>query len=496
LTVRVIVLLYRPHGCGRRISNSHPRAGRYNVEVMRSGVVCVFLAGACACGRPFLATDGTLVIPEKGAHGASIVTANGFEFHDRTDVPERIVVRDPYEPWRAPVGFIVPTSGRFTRTSAPTVVATTGLVLSLRPSDTRVPSWGGEVLVRIDAIAPASLGAARWGEDIAIVLDGHDPDALGLMQAALEQLSGRDRVVVVDTAGARVIVPPIPASHRSLILAAVERALASPAARLVNRAKAVASAVAALSRDAQRRVLIFSKEVADSLDGPGSSAKAMDGDTAELFEGQSVPIRVVSIGDGAGLEARMAAVREFIPPAGALAFADVVLAFDATPAPSHVLEASGGDARWELEGGELALGELRAGDERTEVVRLTIPAWTPGESLALHVTARFVDVGRGGEPRTMGADLHCIYDDDIERLAESRHGDVIAYASALATVARLGAAFIGSADTGSVELRAHSLAKTARMHARSLALLARDMRDPASAEQAALLDALLSAADP
>ena len=33
----------------------------------------------------------------------------------------------------------------------------------------------------------------------------------------------------------------------------------------------------------------------------------------------------------------------------------------------------------------------------------------------------------------------------------------------------------------------------AQMHARSLALLARDMRDPAAAEQAALLEALLSA---
>jgi len=94
--------------------------------------------------------------------------------------------------------------------------------------------------------------------------------------------------------------------------------------------------------------------------------------------------------------------------------------------------------------------------------------------------------GGGGELRTMGADLHCIYDDDIARLAESRHGDVIAYASALATLARLDAAFIGGSGPRAGDLRA-----TARMHARSLALLARDMRDPAAAEQAAMLDALL-----
>jgi len=52
------------------------------------------LAGAsvCACSRPFLARDGTLIFPEKGAHGASVVTANGIEFHDVADVPDRVVV--------------------------------------------------------------------------------------------------------------------------------------------------------------------------------------------------------------------------------------------------------------------------------------------------------------------------------------------------------------------------------------------------------------------
>jgi hypothetical protein len=450
---------------------------------MRAATLCVLLALACACGRPFLAADGTIVFPEKGAHGASIVTANGFEFHDRADVPERIVVRDPYEPWRAPLGFVVPLSGRFTSTSAPTVVTTTGLTISLRPSDTRVPSWGGEMLVRVDVLAPAAEGAARWGADVAIVLGDRETSAVALTEAAMNQLSGRDRVVVVDAAGARVIVPLIPASHRSLVLAAVDRALSSPKTRAVDPVKAVAAALATLSRGAQRRVLVLS----------GSDA---DGDWASALEGQSVPLRVVSALDGADLEAPVRAVKDFIPPAGARAFGDVVLAFDASPAPSHVLEASGGDARWQLEGGELALGDVRAGDERAEVVRVTIPAWTPGESFALHVTARFADFARGGEPRSMGADLHCVYDDDIERLAESRNGDVIAYASALATVARLGAAFIGIDERRPTEVSARSLVKTARLHARSLSLLARDMRDPASAEEAALLDALLAASAP
>src|SRR5260370_23296674 len=106
---------------------------------MRREIACVLLGAVCACGRSFLARDGTLVFPQNGAHGASVVTANGLEFHDVADVPERVVVHDPYEPWRAPIGFLIPASGRFTKTSSPTLVATTGLALSLRPSDTRVP---------------------------------------------------------------------------------------------------------------------------------------------------------------------------------------------------------------------------------------------------------------------------------------------------------------------------------------------------------------------
>ena len=130
---------------------------------MRRAIACLplLVAFACACERPFLARDGTLVFPEKGAHGASIVTANGLEFHDRIDVPDRVVVRDPYEPWRAPVGFILPASGRFTKTSSPTVMSTPGLAVVMRPSDSRVPSWGGEMFVRVDVLAPAAAGAAR-----------------------------------------------------------------------------------------------------------------------------------------------------------------------------------------------------------------------------------------------------------------------------------------------------------------------------------------------
>src|SRR3984957_8718572 len=224
---------------------------------MRRAARCVLAVALCGCSHPILARDGTLVFQEKGAHGASVVTANGVEFHDVVDVPERVVVRDPYEPWRAPLGFLVPANGRFTKTSVPTLVATTGLAVSLRPSDTRVPSWGGEMLVRIDVIAPAAAGTARWGEDVGIILDGRGEDSRALCEVALAQLGARDRVVVVDTAGARVVVPMMPASHRSLIMAAIEKPLAQPPAAPGDRAGAVRVALQAATKATYRRVVVL-----------------------------------------------------------------------------------------------------------------------------------------------------------------------------------------------------------------------------------------------
>jgi hypothetical protein len=447
--------------------------------LMRHRAACLLVACACSCGRPFLAQDGTLVVPQSGAHGAAVLTANGLEFHDRADVPERLVVRDPYEPWRAPVGFLLPASGRFTRTSVPTVLSAAGLEVSLRPSDTRVPSWGGEMLVRIDVLAPAAGGSARWGEDVGVVVDGRGPDTEALFAAALHQLGGRDRVVVVDTSAARMVVPLIPASNRSLLGAAVSHRLASARLAGLDRARALAIAAGALSRDAVRRMLVLTD--ADKAAWTGA---------AEAVGNEALPLLVLSTAAGDDLDGRVRELQEFLPPAGEPSFDDVVLAFEGAPAPSHVLEASGGDARWELEGGELALGDVRAGDERTEVVRVTIPAWTPGEAYTLHVAVRFDDLDRGGERQTLETTIACAYDDDIERLAESRHGDVIAYASALATVARLDAAFLGGSAGSAAEIRTLAL-----MHARSLALLAHDTHDPAAAAQAALLEALLQATE-
>ena len=473
------VRLHAPASVMSRIPSKGLRrfTARYAYR-MRRVVACVSVASACACGRPFLARDGSLVVPQAGARGASVVTAEGLEFHDTTDVPERVVVRDPYEPWRAPLGFLIPSNGRFTRTSSPTLVTVGGLAVTLRPSDSRVPSWGGEVLVRVDVAVAAAPGEARSGEDVGIVVEGRGEDTILLVEAALSRLGGRDRVVVVDAAGSRVVVPSMPASNRSLITAAVAHRLEAWGSEPIDRTRAVAHALDSLSRAAPRRVLVLS----DGQVAPSPAVGAEDAD-------DGVPVAVVGTTGSTSVErkARARAVFDFIPAAGSSAFRDVVISFDGTPAPSHVLEASGGDARWQLQGGQLALGDVRAGDERTEVVRVTVPAWTPGSSFTLHVGTSYDDLSRGGARGAAEGEMTFVYDDDIERLAESRHGDVIAYASALATLARLDAAFIGG------QSKASDVRPIARLHARSLALLAQDTDDPAAAAQAALLEALLAA---
>ena len=206
---------------------------------------------------------------------------------------------------------------------------------------------------------------------------------------------------------------------------------------------------------------------------------------ARLAE-RGVQVGTVETGGAVDLGSRIARVRELVPAAGPTTFRGVRLRFEGTPAPSHVLEASGGHVLWRLDAGDLELGDVRAGESRTEVLRVSVPAWRAGERFHFTVTAAADDLAWGG-PRVFSAEVPCAYDDDLERLARSRHGDVITYASALATLKRLDQAFVGEGVTGTGRLR-----ELAVLHARSMQLLARDAHDQAVQEQADMLAALLS----
>jgi hypothetical protein len=426
-------------------------------------LVLALVASSIACGVHYDPKSATFY---QGKPGGMVMTPQGPVFRESEDIPERVVFRDPDEPWRPPIGFILPKSGKFTHTSTATTIASSGIVIVLRPSDTRVPAWGGEILVRLDIHATAADGTTRAGEKIAIVLDDDSEAASTLLETAVAQLGARDQIAIIDARGPRTLVPPMPATHRSLALATAMHRLIAPRPKR-DLAGALALAKTSLAGTGTRKLLIVSQQ---------SQTVAFDGIASSTID----PRR----------EDAPTAVRTFLPAVGPVTFKDLVIAFDGVPSPARVLEASGGEAIWTLEGSDLRLGDVRAGDARSEILRVTIPPWIPSKSFKLNVTGRAMDAN-SGKQRWLTAELHSVYDNDIERIAESRHGDVIAYASALATMHRLHAAFVGDG----VE-RAGGLLPLARVQAKSLAALARDFPDRGFAEDAAVLQALLAAASP
>src|SRR5215468_2668457 len=98
-------------------------------------LLVALLAIGAGCARPVLSRDGQLVFQQKGARGASVITANGVEFLDRTDIPRPVVRRSADEPWRPATGFLLPADGVWRATATPVAVEGRGLAVVLRSSD-------------------------------------------------------------------------------------------------------------------------------------------------------------------------------------------------------------------------------------------------------------------------------------------------------------------------------------------------------------------------
>ena len=180
---------------------------------------------------------------------------------------------------------------------------------------------------------------------------------------------------------------------------------------------------------------------------------------------------------------------KLVPPPGDVVLEDVELTFSSVPAPIRVVEVSGGLASLSLDHDRLSLGDLYAGEARTEVARIAMPVWVPGEPQEVTVTARYRDAATG-RWLTANSTFGGRYDDDVERIARARHGDVIAYASALSMVRRLGRIFQGSRTD-----RLGGLRPVVTMQADSLAKLSRETGDSALGVQADVLRALLGVVD-
>jgi hypothetical protein len=463
-------------------------------------------ASVCACAAPSLTRDGQLVFSERAQTGAAVLTAGGIEIVDRGHLPQPIVRSSAFEPWRPPTGFLLPADGVFRETSVPHPIAARGMAVVLRSSDVLVPSWGGEILIRLDAIVPVQAHASeresvRAPVRIAIVLDDDGGHSLSLAEQVVDTLGASDRAAVIDSArGARRTLPLVPGSHRSLIEGSIERALAqrrSPR-RPRNLAAALALAQSSLPAGADSRIVLV---MTDGL-GVVAQRKLL---APRLRSLSRAGIRLIAVGARSDVgrstletlsgevlagsdEARERGIESLLAPPGQTVLSDVTLSFFSAPAPARLIEASSGQLAMTLEEDTLDLGDLYVGEARTEVVRLAVPAWTPGEPYQLGVAVTHRDAsGRWWRARRT---IPMLYSDDIVQIAGQRHGDVIAYASALAMVRRLERAFLGRRAANLAGLR-----PIVRAQADSMALLARERRDPSLARQAELLGSLLEAVE-
>lgn len=472
------------------------------------------LALASGCASPVLSRDGQVVFQQKGARGATVLTANGVEFIDRADEPRPVVRRSVNEPWRPATGFLLPANGVLEKTSTPVPVQGHGLAVVLRSSDVLVPSWGGEILLRLDAIAPAAAfprvaASVRPAVRLAIVVDGAGVETTQLADAALDNLGDGDRVGVIDATLARPVLPPVPGSHRTLLHAAVERLVAQPdrtrpharASRDLAGALAMArgwvSAAAPNGPAPIPHVLVLTDGTAPiagaPLDRAIASLAAAGAHVTAVASARLDASALAALGPDAHAEAaivdRRAAIDRAIPPPGDVVLDGVELSISSVPAPARLVEVSGGQSALGLDSDRLSFGELYAGEARTEVARVMLPQWVPGEPLELTVTATYRDAA-SGRPLIAEATIKCRYSNDVEEIARARHGDVIAYASALAMVRRLHRAFLGS-DVD----RIGGLRPLAAAQARSLATLARAQHDAALGAQAEMLSTLLGVID-
>jgi hypothetical protein len=460
----------------------------------------------CGCAAPALTHDGQLVFSEGEQRGASVLTANGVEFVDRATVPAPRVRKSAFEPWQPPIGFLLPADGILRETSTPIALEGSGLLVLMRASDRWLPAWGGELLMRLDVIVPPAAHA--WAKPsirkpiaLVVVIDDDGAGSQALVEAALDNLGQNDRVALVDSAfGGRTAVPLVPGTHRTLVEGAAERVIFQRAHGPRKRRDLGAALELAekwlRKHGADGRVLVLTDGIGIAVDrgrvADRARALARAGvrvtavAATDRVDRETLSVFGADVHTGEASDEREEAVLSAFPPPGDVVLKDVVLSFASAPAPTHLIEASAGEAYLGLEADQLFLGELYVGEARTEVVRLAIPNFTPGERYRLSVRAEYRDA-RSGRWLSARRQAPFVYSDQIATIADSRHGDVIAYASGLAMVRRLERAFAGNAFD-----RLGGLRGWVRWQADSLANYASVSHDAALAQQAEVLNTLLA----
>jgi hypothetical protein len=410
------------------------------------------LAGASlvtGCITPALSQDGQLVFTPGASRSAILLTASGVEYTDREDVHPPRVRTSPYDPYEPPRGFLLPQEGRFRHVAAPIEAHDGSLSLSLRAGDALVPAWGGEMLVRLDLIA-------RGGEEHAplhfiVVFDGQ-PEALDTLGCqATSRLFASDRAALIDSRGARTLVSAVPGAQRALLSGAIHQRHALTATRDLSGALAAAKKLveAHAGEHGLPRVLLLTD--GEDLETHQAAIDALKTTGAQLFTARP--------GDQMGF------------PESALAAREISLSLTSSPAPARLIDGSGGKRAALPDEDLLFLGNLSAGQGRSEIVRLVLPTSTGNAGYRLAATVRYTDPA-SGEERHFHADLDLRYSDDPDAIATHRAADVIAYGSELALVGKIDRAFLGTAASSVSGLR--DLVEYQR---RSLLMLGGELRD-------------------
>ncbi len=463
--------------------------------------------GGCSDLRLFVTPEGNIAVGPNGAATAGPGEGRGGE-RDQPP-PERHVSRSAFDNWQPPPMGVLPPDGYLRHSSTAVVVPAGGLGITLRASDTIVPSWGGDFYVRVDLTAgqPGERPPAR---DIAIVIDPTDRASLArsrrLAAAIFETLRPGDRATVISTAGGQVLVPLVPYAGAPLLIertSRIERGDQDPS--FASLAAALEQAVTLLGptreSDARmRRVIVMSgsRALIDAETRDWIRA-ATDGHidvslvpftrgAAERFERLGLMTQAMSlpVPDNDDAHERATVTELSALPELPVVGEDVVFSIDSLPGPTHLIETAGAQSVWTPEGGQVPLGTVHAGEDRTFVLRGMVPAWRAGMDYELAVHVRWHDERGDHHTRTV---FRAQFSGSPVEYAESRHGDVLQYVSLLNTLSNVQAALTRD-DSATFQ----SLRQPAMMQSRSLVLWAVEHHDEIMGEQATLLETLLRSA--
>ena len=459
--------------------------------------------GGCSDLRLFVTPEGNIAV---GPSGAATAAPGEGHVTDRNEPPPRHMATSAFDDWRPPPMGVLPPGGFLRHSSEPSLLQVGGIALTLRASDAIVPAWGGDIYLRVD-MRVGQQGERPPGRDIAIIIDPTDHDSLvrarRFASAVFETLRVGDRGTVISTTGGQVMVPLVPFAGVPLLIERTQRLERSDGESSL--AAGLEQAVALLgssqpNESRMRRLIVFSGSRAlidaETRDWVRAATEAhvdvslvpLTHGASERFERlqlmtQSMALPVPDTDDTH--EHELVAELSALPEMPVVAD-DITFSIDSLPGPTHLIETAGAQSVWTPEGGEVPLGAIHAGEDRTFVMRGLVPSWRAGSEYELSLRVRWHD--SHGDQHTQ-VTFRAQYSGSPMEYAESRNGDVLQYVSLLNTLSNVQAAL--TRDDASTFL---SLRQPAIMQSRSLSVYALEHHDEIMGSQAALLETLLRSA--